>query len=125
MGGEMSVVNTAVGAGTATGTLVEGTAVSVDMDPSASASFLWAYNNVHDSGEENIFFGVEDPTGDENGNISGAPRYLEDGEVDPADWDFTYGTASANRNAGDPTISDADGSRSDIGAYGGPGSEGW
>jgi|GEM_PF-3005599 len=120
--GTGSVVNTAIGGGSATGTTVEGTAVYIDT---AENLTRWAYNNVHDSGEENIFFGIDDPTGDENGNISDDPRYDEDEDADYANWDFTYGSAGGNRNEGDPEILDADESRSDIGAYGGPGSDSW
>ena len=40
-----------------------------------------------------------------------------------SDWDLHLDTASPLIDAGDPGIKDADGSRSDIGAYGGPGSD--
>jgi hypothetical protein len=40
--------------------------------------------------------------------------------VDPEAGDFTLTTASPAVDAGDPTRSDADGSRADAGAYGGP-----
>ena len=37
-----------------------------------------------------------------------------------ADWDLHLASGSAAIDAGDPTILDADGSRSDLGAFGGP-----
>ena len=40
-----------------------------------------------------------------------------------SDWDLHLDTSSPLVNAGDPNILDADGSRSDIGAYGGPGGD--
>ena len=126
--GDLSVVNSDFGAGTATGTVVEGIGVHFQWDDESGESLLWTYNNVHthgeDTGETNIFFGVDDPTDDEAGNISGDPMYSDD-DADPTTWVFSVDRRSANYNAGDPAISDADGSRSDIGAVGGPGSDGW
>ncbi len=45
--------------------------------------------------------------------------------TDPLDWDLTLSADSALRDAGDPDLTDPDGTRSDIGAHGGPGAEGW
>ncbi|MEL6341629.1 MAG: MopE-related protein [Myxococcota bacterium] len=58
-----------------------------------------------------------------NGNITDEPlftSYDADGRCD--DDDFILQSTSKLIDAGDPTIEDADGSRSDIGAYGGPNS---
>jgi len=58
-----------------------------------------------------------------NGNITDAPdfkTYSADGNC--GNDDFILSSTSALIDAGDPTITDADGSDSDIGAYGGPGS---
>jgi hypothetical protein len=38
--------------------------------------------------------------------------------VDPADWDLSLAAGSGLIDAGDPTLTDAAGTRSDIGAYG-------
>ncbi len=58
------------------------------------------------------FWGLSDPTG-AHGNVS----------VDPVvvDSDYHLDPTSPLVDAGDPRILDADGSRADIGAYGGPG----
>ena len=48
------------------------------------------------------------------------PEYTDTAFVDAADWDLHLPKTSALVDAGDPTISDVDWSRSDIGAYGGP-----
>ncbi len=62
------------------------------------------------------FEGFGDPTGT-NGNVS----------VDPQTEAWTYRLAATSPliDAGDPAISDPDGTRSDIGAYGGPGGDDW
>ena len=53
-----------------------------------------------------------------NGNLSVDPVY-----VDPADMDFTLASGSPVIDAGDPdtVYNDADGTRNDMGAFGGPG----
>ena len=47
--------------------------------------------------------------------------------VDPTsgNWDLTLSSGSDLIDAGDPDVDDADGSRSDIGAMGGPGGDDW
>ena len=60
-------------------------------------------------------------------------EYVEDLEVtfestsEPLaeDWDLHPIAGSPTEDAGDPEILDPDGTRSDIGAYGGPGAAGW
>ena len=53
------------------------------------------------------------------------PGYLDTSAISPSDWDLHLGGDSGMRNTGDPAISDADGSRSDIGGFGGPEGSGW
>jgi hypothetical protein len=48
------------------------------------------------------------------------PGYADTSSDAPTDWDLSLAAGSAYIDAGDPEISDADGSTSDIGAYGGP-----
>ena len=50
-----------------------------------------------------------------NGNVSASPGF-----VDAEGGDFTLEGGSALLDAGDPTVQDVDGSRSDIGRFGGP-----
>ena len=54
------------------------------------------------------------------GNLSVDPGYMDVSSADPADWDLTLSATSPLRDAGDPSLLDADGSRSDVGGYGGP-----
>jgi hypothetical protein len=61
------------------------------------------------------FSGVSSPTGSD-GNIDADPRL-----VNPSAGDFHLGTGSPARDAGDPALKDPDGSRADMGRYGGPG----
>ena len=56
------------------------------------------------------------------GNITGEPGYTDVSGGDSLAWDLTLASGSALIDAGDPTIEDVDGSTSDIGAFGGPGS---
>ena len=61
---------------------------------------------------------TQDIVGD--GNINADPMF-----VDPENADFRLKARSPSIDAGDPTIFDPDGSRSDMGAYGGPGAADW
>ena len=58
--------------------------------------------------------GLPEPSGAE-GNLSAAPLY-----ADPAAGDFTLLPGSPCVDSGDPDLLDPDGSRSDMGAWGGP-----
>jgi hypothetical protein len=67
-----------------------------------------SYTNFWDN--DGSFSGLNNPIGS-NGNIAQNPDY---------EGDFELANGSACINAGDPSISDTNGSRSDMGAYGGP-----
>jgi hypothetical protein len=55
------------------------------------------------------------------GNVAVDPGYVSYGDgLDPEDWDLHLHPSSALIDAGSPSLSDPDGTRSDIGAYGGP-----
>ncbi len=54
-----------------------------------------------------------------------APEFLDISAMDPVDWDLHLGSSSPLIDAGDPSVLDPDGSPSDIGAYGGPGTALW
>lgn len=66
------------------------------------------------------FYNVSDPSGTD-GNLSVAPDFVDVSSADPLDWDLDLLSSSSLVDAGDPAILDADGSRNDMGAYGGPG----
>jgi hypothetical protein len=69
-------------------------------------------------------FGFTEPVGSD-GNISQSPAYLYTAGSDPTAWDLHLSSTSALIGAGDPSISNPDGSGSDIGAYGGSGADDW
>jgi hypothetical protein len=60
------------------------------------------------------FEGMADPTGT-NGNLGVTPMF-----ADPATGDFHLQNVSQCINAGDPTMLDTDGTRADMGMFGGP-----
>ena len=59
------------------------------------------------------------------GNLSIDPLYLDVSDERPLQWDLHLSTTSPLIDAGDPAILDPDGSRSDIGAWTGPGALDW
>lgn len=78
-----------------------------------------SYSNFYgNTGAE--FYNISSPIGS-NGNFASSPGYTDVSSSDPLAWNLTLTASSALRNVGDPSILDADGSRSDVGAYGGPG----
>jgi len=86
----------------------------------------FAYTNVwgHDSGYD-FLYGLTSPTG-VDGNVSLNPQFRTfTPRGDPTVWDLTLSSASPMVDAGDPGLSDPDGSRSDLGAYGGPSGDDW
>ncbi len=76
------------------------------------------YSSFSNNGSD-PFDGYPSPVGS-NGNIEGTPDYLNLTNASAAAWDLTLGPSSTLRDAGDPAILDADGTRSDIGSRGGP-----
>jgi hypothetical protein len=74
----------------------------------------WTYNDVYGHGGDD-FGGMPDPTGTQ-GNLSVDPDF-----IDPYAGDFELHAGSDCVNAGSPALTDeTDGTRSDMGAYGGP-----
>jgi len=65
------------------------------------------------------FTGTGDPLAEDD-NLSVRPGYREVYGDDPAQWDFHLASDSPLVDAGNADLMDPDGSRSDIGAYGGP-----
>jgi len=85
-----------------------GSAAIVVDDGTASFS----YCDLHDNWGGNVS-GIDDPVGTD-GNIDVSPGFTDEGA-----GDYTLSTTSDCVDAGSPAILDADGTRSDMGAYGG------
>ena len=100
---ELMVVNTIVHAN------LDGTGVSV----SGAAPTTWRHNDVSGN-PAGDYSGMTDPTGTD-GNLSTDPAF-----VDAGAGDYHLQSASACVDSGIPDLPDPDGSRSDMGAYGGP-----
>jgi len=76
----------------------------------------FSYTDVYD----NDFFGTT-PGSASDGNLTTDPGFVSfSRSKSPSSWDLHLSADSDLVDAGDPTISDADGTRSDMGAYGGP-----
>ncbi len=107
----LTMLNSIVyGAGTGAGILVD-----------RSSRFSGTYNDVFGNAGGN-YSGTTDPTGS-SGNISSNPRFTTftaDGDL--TDDDLTLTSSSPCINTGNPSAAynDADGSRNDMGAFGGP-----
>ena len=82
---------------------------------SDDAELEGSYTNVWSSS------GAEVPDGE--GNLSTEPLYVDTSPKLAEHWDLRLDPASGLVDAGDPSLTDLDGSRSDIGAYGG--AEAW
>ena len=91
-------------------------------DNSTTFDAIYKYNDVYENGSVN-YSGLTDPTGTD-GNLDEDPgfiAYAEDARVSA--WDLHLDTSSALIDVGSPSLYDADGSRSDMGAYGGAGGD--
>ena len=98
------------------------TAVEVYDSSSAIASILeydgFDGNFLGDGG------GAWEPDGDFEGHVFDDPLFVDwSDDGDCTNDDLRLGAGSPFRDAGDPSILDGDGTRSDIGAYGGPEAE--
>jgi len=84
--------------------------------PAIDARFVNVFGNDHDDfGDLSDVIGLT--------NVS--PGYADLSGEDPRAWDLRLGPDSELIDAGAPWIHDPDGSRADIGAYGGPGAADW
>jgi predicted outer membrane repeat protein len=84
-----------------------------------SIAFSSASENTPDA-----YTGMTDPTG-ANGNTDATANFNQTVLPDPMDWDVHLGETSALIDAGSPSLDDPDGSRSDMGAFGGPAAGEW
>ncbi len=88
-----------------------------------SGYISFAYSDIYGNTGSNVY-GITDPTGT-GGNISADPLYVDTAPADPRNWDLSLSAGSPAANTGDPAILNSDGSRSDMGGYGGPAGSSW
>jgi hypothetical protein len=98
--------------------IVYGAETGEGIYSTGSTTYTAMYNNVYgnDGGE---YTGLTDPAGT-LGNISSQPRFVlitDDGDPDNDIWSLR--SSSPSMDGGDPSMSDADGTTADMGAYGG------
>jgi hypothetical protein len=100
-------------------TIVYGAATGVGVLADSTANVSARYSDVY-ANAGGQWSGVSDPTGT-NGNITGDPDFTSvsyDGNAWNDNWALLV--TSACWDAGDPALTDPDGTQSDMGAFGGP-----
>ncbi len=114
-------VNVAITSNRERSTTTSGVAI-YDLGPRYGGPVHASYGDLwdHVAAVENM----DDPTG-VDGNIAADPLFTDTSASEALDWDLRPAPGSPLIDAGDPGVLDADGTRSDIGAYGGPAGAGW
>ncbi len=93
----------------------------VYSDARTTVTVNWTDAWGNEGGE---YVGMTDPTGT-SGNVAVDPSFLDTSGRLAFDWDLHLGLSSPLVDAGNPAELDPDGSRSDIGPYGGEGADEW
>ncbi|MBX2800348.1 MAG: putative metal-binding motif-containing protein [Myxococcales bacterium] len=88
-------------------------------------ALTWTHTNVFGNTGGSAFHGLTDDPSAAHGNLVAAPLHTDLTATDPLAWDLTLQPASPLVDVGDGEALDADGSPSDIGAYGGPLGASW
>ena len=97
-----------------------GGALAANSSDGDLVAWVAAYCDFADNGDD-AFLNLSSPVGTD-GNIDNDPGFTDTSGAASLGWDLRLDSTSALIDAGDPTINDSDGTTSDIGAYGGPGS---
>jgi predicted outer membrane repeat protein len=105
-GGTVTITNTIISNNSG------GPALYVEDTEDGPGSITVTYSNLY--GNSSVVSGLDDPRGTA-GNMDENPDF------DNSAGDFSLRSSSPCIDAGSPDIRDSDGSRSDMGAYGGPG----
>ncbi len=129
--GDSGSIQSGILYGTDTGITITNTSITATetLAPSVTASIAtsqatFAYNNFWDF-QDPPFSYLSDPMTDPT-TVEDDPLFIDDTDTDPANWNLqlTPGTSGSPLiDAGSGSIFDTDGTRSDIGAYGGPGGD--
>jgi len=90
-------------------------------DDDAAAGLTLAFNDFYDNAEGDLDGVLEGPASTDDGNLVEQPGFVAySADGDPTNDQLVLTRTSSLIDAGDPELSDPDGSRSDIGAWGGP-----
>jgi hypothetical protein len=126
---EVALYNVDVVGNTAQGTLGEGihvsdgTALTVVNSSISDPVHAWIFSTTTLDARHSNFWGPvsgwTSPAG-ADGNIAVDPGYTDTSGPDALGWNLRLTPSSVLVDAGDPALADPDGSRSDIGAHGGP-----
>ncbi|MFH1469957.1 MAG: putative metal-binding motif-containing protein [Pseudomonadota bacterium] len=107
-----------------TNSIVYGSQAGAGVLVGGSSSFTGTYNDVYGNALVD-YSGITDPTGT-SGNISEDPLFVDwtaDGDLDNDDYHLGTGSPCIDTGNSATAYRDADGTRNDMGAYGGPQSE--
>lgn len=120
--GGVDILNVDLSANSLSCTYSYGSAISEYSTSYASTIDIDYCNFYGNSSPE--FYTMTTPVSS-SGNVSKNPRYTDTSSSDSALWDLRLTAVSNLKNIGDTSILDTDGTRSDIGAWGGPGAAYW
>ena len=90
---------------------------------STNGTVYFTYSDVWGNTPEDVY-GITHPAG-VSGNLSVDPLFIDTTPVAAYDWDLHLDEASPLVNAGNAAFSNPDGTRCDMGAYGGPSAGDW
>ncbi len=122
--GDLEAVNTNVVGNTGGGSTAYA-GVYYSPRSTSDSDLDWSYSNYYDNSPTSYDFYWSDSTSAPSGSYSEDPVYSDLSSGTPTDWDLTLDSTSGLVDGGDPSILDADGTTSDVGAYGGPAGEDW
>jgi len=106
---------------TVTNSIISSSTDGYGVDLDGAASFTGRYNDVYNNSDGD-YSGLSDPTGS-NGNISQAPSFddvTDDGDFANDDWHLQSTSPCVDSGTPGSSSYDTDGTRNDMGAYGGP-----
>ncbi len=115
---------TALGSLTLTNTIIAWSSDGSGISGAAGSVIATTYGDLYTNEGGATSSGYVDPTGT-NGNMAVDPAFVSFADDGTYTDDLHLLSTSTLVDAGDPTILDADGSRSDMGAYGGPYGAAW
>jgi hypothetical protein len=98
--------------------LYGGSGINIGSGWTGSSSVVLRFCNVWGNDEREVA-SYEDPAVITD-SLAVDPSFVDVTGAEAREWDLHLGAASGLVDAGDPSILDPDGTRSDIGAYGGP-----